>query len=560
MSFWRYLHSIRNYTKLFLRFSGIGSFRKAIPMKRVRFKPITRFTPILRQQRFIQRSSAGLLKQFRSALRNLVALQYVPPIAYKQSRARENLKSNLQHRFKLLSNEQFRVNTNSLVYDRIRKVFVSNVPTDYSLMHLPNDINNYEIGDFIGSGQNAAVYELSTINNPSDGIDKDMKDCRDDLAVKMIYNFNFNEPVESLLVDSQSELVPLCNESNLPIGSMMNFRRLPKTHPNIIKVHTAFLSDWKQLANADRHYPAVLPSVENYGYIPQNPKTLYVVMQRYQMTLDDYMNKIPMNYKKAHVLLGQLLEAVAYLYNQKISHRDVKLNNILLNFSTEDQYPHLALSDFGCAFSTGSWKLHYNKADMEIGGNIAHLPPEVNNAKPSEETWIDYSKADIWAVGLIGYDIFDRTWFSLKEQSLEADDVNLSRPLFIGTTLGRVMEDMLRKDYQKRINPNTAANVINMMLFGIGKGMKNLLNDCHLKGWNLHQSISQIMASKSKTIQNIGKLIDKGLDEVATFFAADLIVSRRTSDPIQYQLRTTFMERLQKEYVWNAVEYFDDEN
>ncbi|KHN72860.1 Serine/threonine-protein kinase pink-1, mitochondrial [Toxocara canis] len=553
MPLWRYAHAIHRYAKLFLRLRGLAITRKVTPTVAARIRPklITRAATMGQLRGVVKKSSGSIVQQFRVAFRNLVALHYAPPIAYKHAHARENLQVALEHRFRKIAGRQIRLSA----FDRIRNVFASNAPTDYSLIHLPDDINCYEIGEFIGSGQNAAVYELSNVKNKC----ADNEDNRSNqLAVKMIYNFNFNEPAESLWTDCRGELVPLASTSRIPSGCIANFRPLAKPHPNIVKMHKAFLGEWKQLATAEHHYPAVLPSVENYGYVPENPRTLYVIMQRYQMTLADYMDKVALNYVKAHVTFGQLLEAIAYLYDQKISHRDLKANNILLNFDSEEQCPHLVISDFGCAFSTGSWKLRYSNANMELGGNVAHLPPEVVNAEPSEATWIDYSKADIWAAGLIGYEIFDRTWFSLRERMPNVNDVDPVRPLFIGTPLGRIMENMLQKDPTKRTDPNVAADVINLMLFRIGNGIVDVLNECRLKGWNIGHSINTFLASSSKTIRIVKKRIEAGLDDMISLYAAETIISRRFADPIESQLRTTFMGRIQRDHIWAAVDYFED--
>uniref|UniRef100_A0A0M3HRC9 non-specific serine/threonine protein kinase n=1 Tax=Ascaris lumbricoides TaxID=6252 RepID=A0A0M3HRC9_ASCLU len=557
MPVWRYAQAIRRYAKLFIRLHGFTVSRRITPAVavRVRPKPISRFSLMRGLRGVMKRSSGNVFQQFRAALRNLVALQYTPSIAYKHAHARENLQAALEHRFKKIAARQTRISA----FDRIHNIFIANAPTDYSLMHLPDDINEYEIGEFIGGGQNAAVYELRDLKRSTSNDDPLSKNGEEQLAVKMIYNFNFNEPAELLWTDCRSELLPLASTSQIPSGSIANFRPLRRSHPNIIRIHTAFLSEWKQLARAERYYPAVLPSVENYGCIPANPRTLYVVMQRYQMTLDSYMDKVALNYLKAHVMFGQLLEAVAYLYDQKISHRDLKANNILLNFNSQDQCPHLVLSDFGCALSTGSWKLHYKKPDMELGGNIAHLPPEVVNAQPSSSTWINYSKADIWAAGLIGYEIFDRTWFSEREQLLDAaTSVDFSQPLFIGTPLGHIMESMLQKDPEKRVEPNVAADVINMMLFRIGDGIVGLLKGCMLEGWRIGHSINALLASTSKTIQCLSERIDAGLDEMISLYAADTILSRRVMDPVECQLRTTFMSRTERDHVWAAVCYFEE--
>jgi len=50
--------------------------------------------------------------------------------------------------------------------------------------------------------------------------------------------------------------------------------------------------------------------------------------------------------------------------------------------------------------------LPYNSHDIDKGGNIALMAPEVITAEPGSFTSINYTKADLWAVGTIAYEIF----------------------------------------------------------------------------------------------------------------------------------------------------------
>lgn len=76
------------------------------------------------------------------------------------------------------------------------------------------------IGEFIGGGQNAAVYELRDLKRSTSNDDPLSKNGEEQLAVKMIYNFNFNEPAELLWTDCRSELLPLASTSQIPSGSI----------------------------------------------------------------------------------------------------------------------------------------------------------------------------------------------------------------------------------------------------------------------------------------------------------------------------------------------------
>jgi len=66
------------------------------------------------------------------------------------------------------------------------------------------------------------------------------------------------------------------------------------------------------------------------------------------------------------------------------------------------------VTDFGCCLAdkTHGLYLPYNSHDIDKGGNIALMAPEVITAEPGPFTSINYTKADLWTVGTIAYEIF----------------------------------------------------------------------------------------------------------------------------------------------------------
>lgn len=85
-------------------------------------------------------------------------------------------------------------------------------------------------------------------------------------------------------------------------------------------------------------------------------------------------------------MFRQIAEAVAYLHGEKIVHRDLKLENILI-----DAEKHIKLIDFG--FST------FVRSDKKLAftcGTPPYMSPELALKK-------DYSgpAADVWALGVI---------------------------------------------------------------------------------------------------------------------------------------------------------------
>ena len=86
-------------------------------------------------------------------------------------------------------------------------------------------------------------------------------------------------------------------------------------------------------------------------------------------------------------ILKRLLEVLKYLEKKEILHRDIKLENILLEFE-DDEYS-IKLADFGLAVTLKDF-------DPSVRcGTPGYVAPELLNGKA-----YDY-KADIFSVGVV---------------------------------------------------------------------------------------------------------------------------------------------------------------
>lgn len=107
------------------------------------------------------------------------------------------------------------------------------------------------------------------------------------------------------------------------------------------------------------------------------------------MTWNDFFSKNNISKKETFRILGELCDALTYIHNKQIVHRDIKPNNILI---TRDGH-HVKLIDFGLA----------DKDDFDIlkepAGTTAFASPE-----QQKRNKID-NRSDIYALGKIIQDI-----------------------------------------------------------------------------------------------------------------------------------------------------------
>ncbi|XP_070766244.1 serine/threonine-protein kinase PINK1, mitochondrial [Enoplosus armatus] len=357
-------------------------------------------------------------------------------------------------------------------------------------------LEDYIIGNQIGKGSNAAVYEAAAPFAPPKESNSSLVQLREDeeeggtersltccslrtfpLAIKMMWNFGAGSSSEAILKSMSQELVPASplalKQEKEQITVDGHFGVLPKrvsAHPNVIRVYRAFTADVPLLPGAQEEYPDVLPARLNPDGLGNN-RTLFLVMKNYPCTLRQYLEVSTPGRRQGTLMVLQLLEGVDHLCRQGVAHRDLKSDNVLLEFDSGG-CPRLVITDFGCclAQSDSSLQLPFNSMWVNRGGNASLMAPEVATAVPGCGAVIDYSKADAWAVGAISYEIFSQRNPFYRAVGLESRSYQEKQlpplPSSVPADVQLVVRLLLRRNPSKRPSARVAANMLHLSLWG----------------------------------------------------------------------------------------------
>ena len=209
-------------------------------------------------------------------------------------------------------------------------------------------------------------------------------------------------------------------------------------------------------------------------------------------------NLIKKNYLSEQLLCffsSQILKGIKYCHLCKITHFDIKPQNIII-----DNYLNLKIIDFSVSIDYN--KITSKKIKLPLRGTNFYIAPEVIKSQEIETK--NLNKIDIYSFGVILYNLafgvypyglvyedvgnYDKIYDKIKNENLEFNNeyYNFS-PYFID-----FLKKILEKDINKRININEAlghywikgADILNdekEKTFNAGSFLINLITDHIMK-------------------------------------------------------------------------------
>ena len=160
------------------------------------------------------------------------------------------------------------------------------------------------------------------------------------------------------------------------------------------------------------------PNIVKFEDVKKTKKHFYIVMEycnggELSKALEKYQLKFgkPFSQEIVQYLMRQIIDAFKYIHGQKIMHRDIKLDNILINFQNEKDKKELNMMkaqikiiDFGFACKIAKDSLTYTAIGNPI--NMDPLILKKLNTPGRKARQLGYDqKADIWSLGAICYEM-----------------------------------------------------------------------------------------------------------------------------------------------------------
>uniref|UniRef100_A0A182Q946 non-specific serine/threonine protein kinase n=1 Tax=Anopheles farauti TaxID=69004 RepID=A0A182Q946_9DIPT len=368
------------------------------------------------------------------------------------------------------------------------------------------------------------------------------------LALKMMFNYDIQSNAMAILKAMYRETVPAKRRTIETAWekSLMEKTNFLPPHPNIVEMYGVFCDQVPDLSMSATLYPMALPQRLNPQGYGRN-MSLFLLMKRYNVNLKDYLQP-GVDIRTRILLFAQLLEAVAHLNRHGVSHRDIKSDNILIELRP-NMPPTLVLTDFGCCIADKrhGLRIPYTSDEIDKGGNVALMAPEIIEQLPGTFAILNYTKADLWACGAIAYEIFgnENPFYAGMNAALKNTtyDENMlpSMDENVPNLIQKLVQNILQRNPSKRLSPDVAANVVQLYLWSPSSWLRD-----------------SYTPSSNEILQWLLSLTTKILCEGPLRVTPDGTMGRRTYT--EYLLIASFLSRVRLERIKRALDWIHTVN
>ena len=210
------------------------------------------------------------------------------------------------------------------------------------------------------------------------------------------------------------------------------------------------------------------PNIVKYEGIKATKQHYYIIMEYINggVLSDCLKNYMKINNKAfpeeiVQYLMRQIIDGLCYLHKQNIIHRDLKLDNIMVNFDSDKDKQNLNMMkakikiiDFGFATKLSS----ANDLAYSVVGTAENMDPIIlNKYTKSKSVKLGYDqKADIWSIGtvcyelLIGKAVFD--FESIYDLVKKVENGNYLVPKTLSKEVISFINGMLQYDSKERLS------------------------------------------------------------------------------------------------------------
>ena len=185
--------------------------------------------------------------------------------------------------------------------------------------------------------------------------------------------------------------------------------------------------------------------------------------------LEEHIKKYkrPFSEETVQYLMKQIMSAINYLHLKNILHRDIKLDNILVNFDNDEDKRNnnmlkakVKIIDFGFVRHLAPAQLAYSTL-----GSPVNMDPGILRKLNKMDNQNDYGydqKADIWSLGTICYEmLIGKTTFdanSMRDLVRKVESGNYYLPTSLSKEAVSFLNGMLQYDSKKRLTAEQLYN------------------------------------------------------------------------------------------------------